>query len=120
MHNNRINLRGHVFLLIGLAMFLAVTVVCFSASTAAGYVSAVCTLIYSAFVVYSVFIKKSSRFGDLESGGLYEIFPEILENVDSPVMVVNEHNRIVIGNPQFDSLGEVKRNRKSAGAGQLF
>ncbi|MBR0231471.1 MAG: DHH family phosphoesterase [Clostridia bacterium] len=106
--------------LIGLVIITVAALIAFIINTAAGYTVLICALIYGAVILAVYFIKRKNTYADLESSGFSEMFSEILDDIDAPIMVVNESNRVVWSNPRFDSIGEVKKHRVSTGAAKLF
>ena len=113
-------LYGMIGELIGLVILLIAAFTTFFFSTAAGYFVLSCALIYGAVLIAVYFIKRKNEYAVLESSGFSELFSEILDDIDCPIMVVNESNRIVWSNPRFDSIGEVRKRHVSSGSAKLF
>ena len=112
-------LKKHMFEFISLFLLIVVTVCAFIFNDAAGYISLTVTVIYTVVILYFV-IRSIRKSGVAESAGIEELYSDLVNNINSPLMVVNDANRIVMCNPQFDSLGEVRRKHISSGAAQLF
>ena len=119
MRNFSPGLRGRTIEILALAMLATATVAAFIFSATAGYIVLALTFVYAALLLY-VLLRDKRGFADVESGGFSDLFSEILDDIHSPIMVVNESNRVVWSNPQFDSIGEVKKRHISSGAARLF
>lgn len=120
MKNKNLFIRSYLYELIGLLIFIMVALVLFVVDKLAAFIALSGAIIY-AIILFVIFSK--SRFAhshDGDGSGLPVMITGLIEKLDSPVMVVNESNRIVWCNDEFASLSEVSEKRLSSGAGKLF
>ena len=82
---------------------------------------AICGVVLYAVVLFVLASsgKYHGKYGAV-GNGFATMVSDLTQKIDSPVMVVNESNKIVWSNSEFDSLAEVEKNRLSAGATKLF
>lgn len=120
MKNRNSFVRGFLYELIGLAIIFIITLVLFVVHTVAGFVALSGAIVYAIilFIVYSTGRIGFSR--DIEGNALPALITGMVEKIDSPVMIVNESNRIVWCNDEFACLSEVKDKRITSGVGKLF
>ncbi len=112
--------RRYLFELTGIAIFLAVSFLLMSFNRTAGIISLSGLLLYTVFV-FVLFNRTNSRIiRDRDGSGFYKMISGLMEKIDSPVMVVNELNKIVWCNDEFCSLEEVGEKHISVGAAKLF
>ena len=106
--------------LIGLLIFTVVTLMLFAINQVAGFIALAAVVIYS---IVLIILFKMGKYGfarDIDGNGIAQMIAGLTEKIDSPVMVVNEANRIVWSNDEFNALTEVSEMRLSAGMGKLF
>ncbi len=120
MKNRNSFIRGFLYELIGLSIIIVLSIVLFVVHKTAGFIALAGAIVYATilFVIYS-----TGRYGfshDIEGNALPSLITGMVEKIDSPVMIVNESNRIVWCNDEFASLTEVKEKRITSGAGKLF
>lgn len=104
---------------IGVILFAILSVLLLFVHKTAGFIALAGTVLYAVLVFV---LSRTGKFGkSLEfSGGYTSLISGMIEKIDSPVMVVNEANKIVWSNDEFDSLHEVSQKHISSGAGKLF
>ncbi len=119
MKNARRFFRSFLYELIGLAIFAVVSALLLSIHKLSGIVSFVGVAIYA--ILIFVLFKTNVRVSfNRDSGGFSQMISGLMEKIDSPVMVVNESNKIVWCNDEFYALDEVSEKHLSAGATKLF
>ena len=120
MKNRNTFIRGFLFEFIGLAIIVMITLVLFVVNKVAGFIALSGAVIYA---IILFFVYSRGRYGfsrDFDVNAMPSLITDMVEKIDSPVMIVNETNRIVWCNDEFASLNEVKEKRISSGAGKLF
>ena len=120
MKNRNSFVKSFLYEIIGLAIIIMVSLVLFVISKLAGFIALSGAILYGIvlFVVYST--GRFRIFREIDSSSLPTLITGMVEKIDSPVMIVNESNRIVWCNDEFASLTEVKEKRLSSGASKLF
>ena len=120
MKNRNSFLRGFLYEIIGLTIIIIVALVLFAFNNIAGFIALSGAVIY-AIVIFIAFSKTHFGFSrEFDGNAISAMITGMVEKIDSPVMIVNEANRIVWCNDEFASLNEVKENRISSGAAKLF
>ena len=120
MKNRNSFVRGFLLELIGLTISLIVSIILFAVNNIAGYVALIGASVY-AIIILVIFLKGRLGFSkEIDGNALPSLISGMVERLDSPVMIINEANRIVWCNDEFASLNEVKEKRISSGAGKLF
>lgn len=117
-NKSKLPLRYISMLLALLLLIAAATVLLFINQTAAAVVLCA-SLVYGGVVFFALRRRIRSRIG-LESAGIQQMLSSFVCEIDSPVMVVNETNRIIWSNVGFDSLPDVSNHHITSGAGKLF
>lgn len=106
--------------LIIMAFFAVISILLLFVNPLSGLIAIAGVILYA--VVMFVLIssgKYHGRYGAVGSG-FATMVSDLTQKIDSPVMVVNESNKIVWSNSEFDALTEVEKNRLSSGAAKLF
>ncbi len=112
--------RALKYQLIGFVIFLISAVVVSFINRTAGFVTFCAVVIYVITVLtVSKFGKKSLAF-NLDSSDFMQTVSALVYDIDSPVMIVNDTNKIVWSNKEFDLLPEVSEKRISTGTSNLF
>ncbi len=120
MKNKNSFVRSFLYELIGLAILVIVSLILFVVNKIAGFIALSGGIIY-AIVLLVIFSKGRYNLSrDIDGSGLSSMITGFVEKIDSPVMIVNESNRIVWCNQEFASLTEVSEKRLSSGTGKLF
>ncbi len=76
----------------------------------------VCTLVV--FVLHKTGKRYFHR--NLDSIGMSHLVASLVEDIDSPIMIVTENNKIIWSNDEFGSLPEVSQHHLTSGASRLF
>ena len=106
--------------LIIMAFFAVIAVLLFFIHPLSGYIAITGVVLYAVVLfVLASSGKYHGKYGAV-GNGFATMVSDLTQKIDSPVMVVNETNKIVWSNAEFDSLTEVEKNRLSAGATKLF
>ena len=120
MKNRNSFVRSFLYELIGLLIFAVVSTVLFFVNEVAGLIALTGTIVYSVIILVLYFKNSFGFYHGIDGNALSTLITGMVEKIDSPVMIVNEANRIVWCNDEFASLSEVKDKRITSGAGKLF
>lgn len=120
MKNIRRFFRSFYNELIGLGIFTLVAVLLLFVNRLAGFIAIAGVVIYAIILMILYNVGKNRIIADRDGNGFSVIISGLMEKIDSPVMVVNETNKIVWCNDEFYSLVEVADRHMSSGAGKLF
>lgn len=120
MKNRNSFVRSFLYELIGLLIFAVVSTVLFFVNEVAGLIALTGTIVYSVIILVLYFKNSFGFYRGIDGNALSTLITGMVEKIDSPVMIVNEANRIVWCNDEFASLSEVKDKRITSGAGKLF
>ncbi len=112
----------HSFLyeIIGLAIFLAIAIVLIFQHRLSGLIAFSGVIIYTLILLIIFKTGKRGSKGKFEALGMSQTVSSMVETMDSPVMIVNESNKIVWTNNEFDALAEVSQHHITSGASKLF
>ncbi len=113
-------LKNNISELFGVLLLALLTCILFTMDVRAGIVSAVIFVVYCAVcvILFRTHAKKKQK--QIATNAMAPVLSGILNELDSPVMMVNEANRIVWSNNEFDNLPEVKSAHLSSGASNIF
>ncbi|MBE6693067.1 MAG: hypothetical protein E7586_07125 [Ruminococcaceae bacterium] len=85
-----------------------------------------CLIVIAGAAVYGcvMFILRKNGKNSFQSGidsqGMSQLVSSMIEDIDSPVMIVTEQNKIIWCNDEFLSLTEVSQHHITSGANSLF
>ena len=119
---NRVSKFFHNFSyeLIGLCILLILSATLIFVNKLSGLIVFAGAIVYGIILVILFCTGKSGLFSKFDSVGMSQMIHSMVENLDSPVMVVNESNKIVWTNREFDSLTEVSQHHITSGTARLF
>lgn len=117
-HNNFF--KRYIYELIGLFIFVIIAAVLLFFNRTAGVIALGGALVYALIMFVYLNMNKNRIARNRDGNGLSSLIANLVEKIDSPVMVVNETNNIVWCNDEFLSLPEVSEKHISAGAAKLF
>lgn len=120
MKNLRKFFRDFSFELIGLGIFSLVAVLLIFVNKLAGIIAIAGAVIYAVVLVILYNTGKNRIKADTDGGSFSALISGLMEKIDSPVMVVNESNKIVWCNDEFYAIVENADRHMSSGAGKLF
>ena len=106
--------------LIGLLIFTIATAFVLFINKTAGFIAFSALLIYAIILIMRFKLDRFSVARDIGKNGISQIIAGMVEQIDSPVVVVNESNKIVWSNDEFGELAEVAEHRPSYGLAKLF
>lgn len=120
MKNPKKFFKNNIAELFGALLLLLLTGILFALDIRSGIVSALGLAVYCGvgFVLFRSGLKKKKK--QIAANAMAPVLNGLLDELDSPVMIVNEANRIVWSNTEFDNLPEVKSAHLSSGAGNIF
>lgn len=105
--------------LIGVALFAVISVLLLFVNQIAGLIALAGVVIY-AVVLVILFNTNKHLISDRDASGFANLVSGFVEKIDSPVVVVNEANKVVWCNDEFNSLSEVSSKHLSSGMSKLF
>lgn len=112
--------RNYLHEIIAFLVFLAIAILIFFINRIAGVV-ALCGLAVYAIIILVLSSTARNRIIRARSGsGIAQLISGFVEKIDSPIMVVNEFNKVIWCNEEFFTLEEVSSKQLSAGAAKLF
>ncbi len=120
MKSSRNVFKRYIYELIGLMVFIAIAVVLLFLDRLSGIIAFSGAIVYAIIMAIVLNMNKNRIARDRDGSALSSIIANLVEKIDSPVMVVNETNNIVWCNDEFLSLSEVSEKHISAGASKLF
>ena len=120
MKNLRRFFRDFSYELIGLGIFALVAVLLLFVYELAGFIAIAGAVIYAVVLIILYNTGKNRIKADADGGSFTALISGLMEKIDSPVMVVNESNKIVWCNDEFYSIVENSDRHMSSGAGKLF
>ena len=119
MGNKKRIFRNYLLEIIGIVIFAIISVSLIFINKTAGFIALAGVILYA--IILFVLIKTGKyRFVDFDGNVFSTMLYGLVENMDSPVMIVNETNKIVWCNDEFASLSEVRELHLTSGAGKLF
>lgn len=112
--------RGNNFEKIGLLIWIIISVILLFIDEFSGFIAFSGALLYALilFIAHKKGRRGFSRGSD--SVGISQMISSMVEVLDSPVMIVNESNKIIWNNDEFLSLSEVSQHHITSGAAKLF
>ncbi len=112
--------RSKLFEITGVLALVIVAIVLFFVDKRSCFIAAAIAVIYGCVLI----VLKRHGFGgpkkDFDSLGMSQLISSLIDDIDSPIMVVTESNKIIWCNNEFSSLREVFQQHITAGAGKLF
>jgi len=120
MNNTKKFLRKFTYELVGLMIFTVIAVLLLFINKLTGFIALTGSLVYAIILLIVFNVGKKSLFFDRDGNGLTAMISGLMEKLDSPVMVVNESNKIVWCNEEFFALDEIAEKHISAGVAKLF
>ncbi len=120
MKSSRGFFRAFSYELIGftLLLLLGITSMFFNKTIAITAISI--AIIYVIFLAIIYKTSKNRILRDRGSNGMSQMISELMQHIDSPVMIVNESNMIVWCNDEFFALNEITDKQLGAGVGKMF
>ena len=112
--------RSFMYELIGLALLITVAIVLFSVNQTSGLIALSAAVIYAIVLFFVYKTGKRTFFKSPDAIGVSQMISSMVEIMDSPVMIVNETNKIIWNNDEFLALPEVSQHHITSGAGRLF
>ncbi len=104
--------------LIGVALFAVISVLLLFVHQIAGLIALAGVVVYA--VVLIILFNANKHIISDRDGGFANLVSGFVEKLDSPIVVVNEANKVVWCNDEFNSLSEVSEKHLSSGMGKLF
>ncbi len=120
MKNVRRFFRGFSYEIIGLAIFTVVAVLLLFVNKLAGFIAVAGVVLYAIVLLILYNTGKNRIKADRDGNGFSPLISGLMEKIDSPVMIVNETNKIVWCNDEFYSLVELADRHITSGVGKLF
>jgi len=118
--NLRKFLRTFSYELLGLAIFSVVAVLLLFVNKLAGFIAIAGIVVYAVVLLILFNTSKNRIKSDSDGNGFSSLISGLMEKMDSPVMIVNETNKIVWCNDEFYSLVESADKHITLGASKLF
>ena len=113
-------IRSFSYELIGLSIILAIGISSLFFNKLIAIISISAALIYALFLFLIYRTGKNRIIRERGSNAMTQMIAELMENIDSPVMVVNEVNKIIWCNNEFLALNEISEKQLSNGIAKLF
>ena len=120
MKNGRNFIKRYIYELVGLFIFIVIASVLLFLNRLAGIVALCGAGVYAIVILVFLNMHKNRIARDRDGNALSAMIANLVEKIDSPVMVVNEANNIVWCNDEFLLIPEVAEKHISAGAAKLF
>ena len=120
MRNGKKLLKRYLYELSGLLIYLIVATVILLIDRRAGIISFLGAVVYAVILIIVMHLNKYRIARDRDGIAFSTLISGFTNSIDSPVMVVNEADKIIWHNEEFENLSEVKDNHISSGAGKLF
>ncbi len=120
MKNKRSFFRNHLYEFIVFAIFTVIAAIIFLIHQLAGVIAFAGVISYAVIILIFANLRRTRVIRDRNGNAISQLVAALVEKMDSPVMVVNEENKIVWCNEEFSLLEEINEKQLDAGANKLF
>ncbi len=106
--------------MLGVAVIFAIALALFFVDRVSCLIAVAVGIIYGCVIFI---LRKNGKSGfkkGIDSLDMSQLVSTMIEDIDSPVMIVTEANKIIWCNEEFASLTEVSQHHITSGAGKLF
>lgn len=112
--------KGFVYDIAGVIALVIVAVALFFVDKRSCFIAIAITIVYGCVLLFIYKNGKGFSKKNFDSLGMSQLVFSMIGDIDSPVMIVTETNKIIWCNDEFAALSEVSQHHITSGAGRLF